>query len=174
MGASDIINAGRQLFARINTVKAENGQAEKLDANEIAQAKAFGFSLFNLTNDMTEEEFVVQYSGVKFNNQAEEDAFEQQERNIHVKFIQLKYGVKTEIQDNETIEEFEERAKDEGLNKAIEEQINQIKPDFSLDKKPQKNTTEEEIKYIEKGSDPKEEYVEPDPTMCRDSKTHDW
>ena len=159
MGAGDIMNAGRQLFERINTVKAEKGQAEKLDANEIAQAKAFGFdSLFKLTNNMTEEEFVAQYSDVKFNNQAEEDAFMQKERDIHVKYIQLKYGIETEIQPFETIEKFEARARQEGLDKAIDNEVEKVVKEFGLDKEPETN----------------EEYVKPDPTMSRDSKTHDW
>ena len=132
MGAGEIVNAGRQLFARINTVKAEKGQAEKLDAQEISQAKAFGFdNLFKLAENMTEEEFVSQYSNVSFNNEQEEKAFEQQERTIHEKYIQLKYGVKTEIQEGESIEQFEARAKDEGLNNAIDAEISKM-PEFGL------------------------------------------
>ena len=177
MSAINFQQQAEKLFARINTVKAEQGQAEKLDANEITQANAFGFgSLFKLKDNMTEAEFVEEYANIKFNNEQEEKAFEQQERNIHVKYIQLKYGVKTEIQENETIEEFEARAKDEGLNQAIEEHIKEGKRDFALDKmpKPKENATEYEIKYIEKYPSSKEEYVEPDPTMCRDPKTHEW
>ena len=143
MGAGEIENAGRQLFARINTAKAEKGQNEKLDAKEVAQANALGFgNLFELKDNMTEGEFIAEYGSVKFNNEQEEKAFEQQERNIHVKYIQLKYGVKTEIQDGESIEQFEARAKDEGLNNVIDEAIEKM--NFGLnsiipDKKPVKS-----------------------------------
>ena len=158
MGNLDVQNAARQLFARINTTKAENGQAEKLDEAEVRQARSFGFNnLFNITNNMTEQEFVTQYCNVEFSDAHEEDAFNQQERNIHVKYIQLKYGVKTEIQEGESIEQFEARAKDEGLNNAIDAEVAKM-PEFGLNEKDASQG----------------EYVVPDPTMSRDSKTHDW
>lgn len=134
----DIVNAGRQLFARINTVKAENGQTEKLDEKEIAQAKSFGFSLFNLEQNMNEEQFIKEYAEVKFANEQEEDAFIQQERNIHVKYLQLQYKTTENIMEDETIEDFEARLAEKNPKDKI---LNKIVPDFGFevtDKKQQK------------------------------------
>ena len=118
MEYNEVTSAGRQLFARINTVKANDGQGEKLDANEIAQAKAFGFSMFNLTKDMTEAEFVNMYNQIELKDEQEEIAFKQQERNIHARYINHKYGTELELKEDESIENFEARAKDMASNKA--------------------------------------------------------
>ncbi len=116
MEYNEVTSAGRQLFARINTVKANDGQGEKLDTKEIAQAEAFGFSMFNLTNNMTETEFVNLYNKIEFKNEQEEKAFKQQERNIHARYINLKYGTELELKEDESIENFEARAKDMASN----------------------------------------------------------
>lgn len=135
MEYNEVISAGRQLFARINTVTSDNGGKEKLDAGEIAKAKELGFSMFNLTEGMTEADFILEYTNPDLHTSKEqEEQFAQQERNIHVKYINLKYGVNLEPQEGESIEQFEARAKDESLNREIDKIVD--KYGFGLNENP--------------------------------------
>ena len=52
----DIISSCQNLFARFNRTYSDNGP-EVLDSEEIKMANKAGFSLFTLTENMTEDKF---------------------------------------------------------------------------------------------------------------------
>ena len=106
-------NAAHRLFDRININKLSQeekaqGKSDVLDCKEVATAKSFKFELFNifnLTEGMTEAEFITEYRRVYDENVH----ILQQTNDIHVKYLQLKYGTKEMPKEGETIEAFETR-----------------------------------------------------------------
>ena len=106
-------NAAHKLFDRININKLSQeekaqGKSDVLDCKEVATAKSFKFelfNLFNLTEGMTEAEFIAEYCKVYDENVH----ILQQTNDIHVKYLQLKYWTKEMPKEGETIEAFEKR-----------------------------------------------------------------
>ena len=125
MGVGDVIRAGELLFARINTTKSTDGKEETLDKAEIDKANSLGFnSLFELKEGMTLDAFLYAYTEPSlFDTSEKSAAFEDNERSIHVKYLQIQYETTEEPHENETITDFEERLKSEMQKK-------QDKPSF--------------------------------------------
>jgi len=123
---------GNHLFNLLNTNKTlENGK-QILDAKEVEQAKNWGFSLFNLKENMTFKEFEVAYQSY-VDEHDDLTELNNQEYKIHVKNLQLKYGTDLEPEEGESIEDFEARlGKEFGPKKELKKpmlgELKQLKP----------------------------------------------
>lgn len=110
MGAT--IDSGN-MFNRFNTNYATDGKGkEVLDANEIAKAKQAGFDFFELKENMTKDEFLELYQNYETGlNEAETAEYEQKQKAVHVKYLQIQYATNEPIRDGEDISHYEERLK---------------------------------------------------------------
>lgn len=114
--------AGHKLFERINTTHLSsneglNGKAEVLDRQEILKAKQMGFSLFDLKEGMNANEFATAYEAAIENTPDNGVNIEKQTKELHIKYLQLKYATNEKPKENETIEQFEQRLQS-GTNKS--------------------------------------------------------
>ncbi len=121
MGANDVQAKVFALFDRINTTRVSDkdwnaGKDEVLDSQEIEKAEQMGFSLFELKENMTKEQFEIAYYEAEDKCSLEE--FEQKTNQVHVRYLQVQYGSSEELKEGETIEQFETRLKNE-LNQKI-------------------------------------------------------
>ena len=110
------------MFNRFNTNYALDGKGnEVLDANEVAKAKQAGFDFFELKENMTRDEFFALYDDYMANTkEADEAAFEQKQRDVHVKFLQIQYGTDEPIKDGEDLNDYEARIKSSASNQSTD------------------------------------------------------
>ena len=142
MGLNNVTNNAKALFARINTTHSSDNTNETLDNKEIEKAKEFGLSIFNLTEGMTEDDFIRQYEA----NQLKTNDL--QERSIHVKYLQLQYGSELEPSGFESLKDYENRLKAEAGDKIQE------RPSIGLENSPEtkeKTETREKPKRFHDG-----------------------
>ena len=123
MGA--IQNDGARFFASLNTNKLSEddvkaGKKEVLDNKEIAKAKLMGFSMFELKENMTIEDFTRAYCDVMENAEDGGTTLMKQEKDVKAKYLQLKYGSKSEIQEDEDLDTFEARLKQEANDNVLQ------------------------------------------------------
>ena len=106
------------MFNRFNTNYNIDGKGnEILDANEVAKAKQAGFDFFELKENMTQDEFLDLYQDYEVNlKESDEAAYEQKQRDVHVKFLQIQYGTDEPIYDGETLIHYEARLKNNTSN----------------------------------------------------------
>ncbi len=113
MNGDDLSLSAAKLFERLNITKSAQGNAEVLDKGEVALANRRGFSIFKLDNNMTQEDFEKAYNAAydtaKSENQ--EEAFNEKIKEVHIKYIQQRYGLDESIRpnDGESLEDFESR-----------------------------------------------------------------
>lgn len=110
------------MFNRFNTNYAVDGKGnEVLDANEVAKAKQAGFDLFELKDNMTRDEFVALYDDCAAKAEASDEAvFEQKQRGVHVKFLQIQYDTDEPINDGEDLNDYEARLKSSVNNQSAD------------------------------------------------------
>lgn len=107
----DIYYSAISLFNRLNVKKQADNSAEVLDSSEISKAKQWGFNLFEITENMKENDFIDKYFEVApfDDDTVGMKQFEQKVNDIHVKYLQIQYNTSEEIKEGETIEEYEQR-----------------------------------------------------------------
>ena len=137
-------------------------ESQKKDINDIKIFDGFKFNV-NMTLEEFEEQnsqVYKQYEGIntEFNSpEYKQASFE--EKLVKFAKIYKKYYPEDAEDLDKKIEEMAKKAEQNGefTYANFLKDVNVIAPKFGLDKDPTK-----------------EEYVEPDPTMCRDPETHDW
>ena len=107
---------GANLFNWLNTNKdkVDDSYHQMLDQEEVKQAEEWGFSLFQLKENMTYSDFEDAFKGyLESLPDGDLAELDKQEYNIHVKYIQFRYGSKLEPEEGEDIETFEARVETE-------------------------------------------------------------
>lgn len=106
----DITDSYAKLFNRFNSKVSDNGE-EVLDKEEIQKAKQAGFNLFELKENMTEDEFFDAYLECAPLDENSEEAvqFEKKVNDIHVKYLQIQYKSNEQIRPDESMDAFEHR-----------------------------------------------------------------
>lgn len=122
----------------------------KISTKELTQNKNSIYEGFSFTKDMTLEQFEETNKDTYKNYEiANTRAWAEKAKNSkNPKIQEMAYKALQAIDDEQV----------ERIDALIAEMMSEMTPNFGLDKNPP----------------PKEESVEPDPTMSRDSKTHDW
>lgn len=119
----DIYDSAMLLFNRFNVKKQTDDSDEVLDATEISKAKQCGFNLFDIKEDMNEDDFISEYYCIAPSDD-ESKQFEQKINDIHVKYLQIQYNTSEVMKESETIEEYEQRIiLNDELSKLPEEDI---------------------------------------------------